>query len=220
MGSRDYNRRKVVAKRIGKTKLADKLTAGKSGADAKDVTVRREPATSKGPTNHKPKAAQPSKTKSPGSVRSREVSEAQREKKPREVAEEKRARTRLTPEELEEFRELLLAKRQEIVRDMGSLTDGALGVNRQDAAGDLSLMPNHMADLGSDNWEQEFNLGLMENQRQVLREIDEALERIENGTYGICLGTGKPITKARLRAKPWAKYCIEYARLRERRGLS
>jgi RNA polymerase-binding transcription factor DksA len=81
-------------------------------------------------------------------------------------------------------------------------------------------MPNHMADLGTDNWEQEFNLGLMENQRQDLREIDDALERIANGTYGICLGTGKPITKARLRAKPWAKYCIEYARLRESNGLS
>jgi len=219
-GSRDYNRRKAVAKRIGKTRAADKATAGKSGAEAKDVTVRRERAASKGPTNHKPKAAQPSKAKFAASVRSREVSEAQLAKKPREGTEEKPARTRLTPKELEEFRELLLAKRQEIVRDMGSLTDGALGVNRQDAAGDLSLMPNHMADLGSDNWEQEFNLGLMENQRQVLREIDEALERIENGTYGICLGTGKPITKARLRAKPWAKYCIEYARLRERRGLS
>lgn len=121
---------------------------------------------------------------------------------------------------MNEFRELLLAKRREIIGDMGSLSEGALGINRQEAAGDLSLMPNHMADLGTDNWEQEFNLGLMENQRQVLREIDEALERIANGTYGICLGTGKPITKARLRAKPWAKYCIEYARLRESNGLS
>lgn len=129
-------------------------------------------------------------------------------------------RTRLAPDEVAEFRELLLAKRKEIVGDMGSLTDGVLGSNRQEAAGDLSLMPNHMADLGSDNWEQEFNLGLMENQRQVLREIDEALERIENGTYGICVATGKPIAKVRLRATPWAKYCIEYARLRERRGLS
>lgn len=109
---------------------------------------------------------------------------------------------------------MLLAKRRELLGDMGALSDEARS-NRQDAAGDLSLMPNHMADLGSDNWEQEFTLGLLENQRQILREIDEALERIDNGTYGICLGTGKAITKARLRAKPWAKYCIEYARLLE-----
>lgn len=120
----------------------------------------------------------------------------------------------LSPSELAEFRDMLLAKRRELLGDMGALSDEARS-NRQDAAGDLSLMPNHMADLGSDNWEQEFTLGLLENQRQILREIDEALERIDNGTYGICLGTGKAITKARLRAKPWAKYCIEYARLLE-----
>ncbi|MHC4234990.1 MAG: TraR/DksA family transcriptional regulator, partial [Planctomycetota bacterium] len=80
---------------------------------------------------------------------------------------------------------------------------------------DLSSMPIHMADIGSDNWEQEFTLGLIDNERLLLREIDEALQRINANTYGICLATRKPISAARLRAKPWAKYCIEYARLRE-----
>jgi RNA polymerase-binding transcription factor DksA len=56
---------------------------------------------------------------------------------------------------------------------------------------------------------------LIENERGLLREIDEALERIEDNTYGICLATNKPITKSRLRVKPWAKYCIAYARKRE-----
>ena len=51
--------------------------------------------------------------------------------------------------------------------------------------------------------------------RDILREIDEAMERIIDGTYGICLGTGKPINKRRLNAIPWAKYSIEYARLME-----
>lgn len=180
--------------------------------------MRRRQAVAKPPTNHTPKTSTTSKP----AVRptARPHSTSARLKKKREPVPEKVILTRLTPEELQEFRELLLAKRREIVGDMGSLTDGALGSSRQDAAGDLSLMPNHMADLGSDNWEQEFNLGLIENQRVVLREIDEALERIDHRTYGICLGTGKPITKARLRAKPWAKYCIEYARIRERNGLS
>ncbi|UCC28832.1 MAG: TraR/DksA C4-type zinc finger protein [Phycisphaerales bacterium] len=76
-------------------------------------------------------------------------------------------------------------------------------------------MPIHMADLGSDNWEKEFTLGLIASEQALVREIDEALERIENKTYGICLATRKRISKARLRAKPWAKYCIEYARARE-----
>jgi len=132
---------------------------------------------------------------------------------------ERVAKTRLKPEEVDEFRELLLAKRKEIISDMGSLSEEVLRTNRQDAAGDLSLMPNHMADLGSDNWEQELSFGLIENERRLLREIDEALERIKAGTYGICMGTGRPIAKSRLLAKPWAKYCIEYAREQERNGV-
>lgn len=76
-------------------------------------------------------------------------------------------------------------------------------------------MPIHMADLGSDNWEQEFTLGLIANERNCVQEIDEALLRIRNKTYGVCLAMRKRITVARLRAKPWAKYCIDYARLRD-----
>jgi RNA polymerase-binding protein DksA len=79
-------------------------------------------------------------------------------------------------------------------------------------------MPIHMADLGTDNYEQEFALGLMDGERKLLREIDDALERIEQGTYGICEGTGKPILKARLKAQPWARYCVDYARLLEQRA--
>lgn len=76
-------------------------------------------------------------------------------------------------------------------------------------------MPTHMADVGSDNWEQEFTFGLIENERTLIREIDDALGRIRDGSYGVCLATHKPIAKSRLKAKPWAKYCIEYARLRD-----
>jgi DnaK suppressor protein len=124
-------------------------------------------------------------------------------------------KTKLNAKELAEFRELLLAKRAELIGDVGNLAGEALGQNRRDASGDLSIMPIHMADLGSDNWEQEFTLGLLDNERRLLREIDEALARIEDRTYGICLATHRPITKTRLRAKPWAQYCIEYARALE-----
>jgi DnaK suppressor protein len=55
----------------------------------------------------------------------------------------------------------------------------------------------------------------MDSERKLLGEIDDALNRIANGTYGICEGTGKPITKARLEAQPWARYSIEYARMLE-----
>jgi RNA polymerase-binding transcription factor DksA len=105
---------------------------------------------------------------------------------------------------------LLLEKRAEITSDVTTLQDEALNTSRQEASGDLSSMPIHMADLGSDNYELEFTLGLIEGERAILKEIDEALERIRQGTYGLCLGTGAPIGKARLRAKPWAKYCYDY----------
>jgi RNA polymerase-binding protein DksA len=110
---------------------------------------------------------------------------------------------------------MLLVKRSEIVGDVNEMQDEALRKPRLDATGDLSSMPIHMADIGTDNYEQEFALGLMDSERKLLREIDDALGRIEKGLYGICEGTGKPIPKARLQAQPWARYCVEYARMLE-----
>jgi RNA polymerase-binding protein DksA len=124
--------------------------------------------------------------------------------------------TKLKKADLEQFRALLLAKRAELIGDVTTLQDEALSKNRQDASGNLSSMPIHMADLGTDNYEQEFTLGLIEGERALLREIDEALARIEDRTYGICQATGKPIGKARLKARPWAKFCYEYMLAQEK----
>jgi len=110
---------------------------------------------------------------------------------------------------------MLLEKRREILHNVNEIEDEALKKSRLDAAGDLSSMPIHMADIGTDNYEQEFALGLMDSERQLLREIDDALGRVEEGAYGICEGTGKPIPKARLEAQPWARYGVEYARMME-----
>jgi RNA polymerase-binding transcription factor DksA len=79
-------------------------------------------------------------------------------------------------------------------------------------------MPQHMSDVGTDNFEQEFNLDLAESERRLVKEIDEALMRIYNSVYGVCLVTGAPIGKPRLDAKPWAKYTIETVRELERLG--
>jgi RNA polymerase-binding protein DksA len=130
-------------------------------------------------------------------------------------AEQKRPpKTYLTKKQLEEFRQLLLLKRAELVGDVDHLTREAFSRDGQ-GEGEHSAMPIHMADLGTDNWEKEFTLGLIENEQALIREIDAALSRITNRTYGMCLATHQQISLARLRAKPWAKYCIEYARARE-----
>jgi len=118
----------------------------------------------------------------------------------------------LTQRELQKFKELSLAKRNELLGNVSSMEIEAL---RRESS-DLSRLPIHMADLGTDNYDQEFTLGLMDSERKLMKEIDEALDRIENCTYGICEGSGKSIPKARLEAIPWARYCVEYARLLEK----
>ena len=125
-------------------------------------------------------------------------------------------KTNLSPKELEKFKEMLLDKRREIFRSVHEMEDETLRKSHLDATGDLSSMPIHMADLGSDNYEQEFALELMSSERKLLKEIDEALMRIEQGTYGICQGLNKQIPKARLNAQPWARYSVEYAEMLEK----
>ncbi len=118
--------------------------------------------------------------------------------------------------ELEHYADLLLAKRRELVGDMSSMEREAL---RSGSSSNLSTLPVHMADMGTDNYEQEFTLGLVEKDRNLLREINHALAKIQNGTYGICEGTGRPIGKPRLEAQPWARFSIEYARQVEKNGM-
>jgi len=124
------------------------------------------------------------------------------------------SRSLVTDAQIEHFKQLLLAKRSELLKNVNHMEDEALRKSLQ-TSGDLSSMPIHMADLGSDNFEQDLAVGLMDGERKLLHEIDQALDRIDDETYGICEGTGKSIAKARLEAMPWARYCIEYERLIE-----
>lgn len=119
----------------------------------------------------------------------------------------KNLKTHLTKKQLNHYRELLIAKRHEIVGDLGAMEQEAL---RSLDGG--THMPIHMADVGTDTYDQDFMLGLAEAERKQLTEIDDALMRIQQNTYGVCVMTGNPIPDARLEAKPWAKYTIEAAR--------
>jgi RNA polymerase-binding protein DksA len=203
------NRRKAVTAEVATAKQADSMPASLKPAVAQKGSPP-DPNAQRG--NDRPQAAPIVKEPAAsGTFSSRKNGRSLAANPPETVLEEAPLRkTPLTDAELAEFREMLLAKRRELVGDMNNMTDEA----RRSGApgGTASSMPIHMADLGSDTWEQELTLGLIENERGLLREIDEALSRIENRTYGICIATNKPIGKARLRFKPWAKYCIEYAR--------
>lgn len=138
-----------------------------------------------------------------------------RKKATKKKTTKKSSRRSLCAADRESFKKTLLLKRREIFQNVFDIEGEALKKSRIDATGDLSSMPIHMADIGTDNYEQEFALDLMDSERKILREIDEALQRVEEGTYGICEGTGQLIPKARLKAQPWARYCVEYARMVE-----
>ena len=128
------------------------------------------------------------------------------------MREKKTNKSCLTAAEIKKFRTMLLAKRTEILGDVICMEDETLRKQRSD----LSNLPFHLADAGTDNYEMENTLGLMDSERKLIGEIDDALERIENDTFGICEGLGEPIPKERLEAIPWARYCVACARLLER----
>lgn len=117
--------------------------------------------------------------------------------------------------EMAVYKEKLLALRARLRGDVRQMAEAALKKNREAGNGELSTMPIHMADLGTDNFEQEFTLSLVENQEEMLAQIEAALERIEDGVYGICEECGVRIPKVRLDAIPYATLCVKCAAAQE-----
>ena len=118
----------------------------------------------------------------------------------------------MTKDEIKKLRALLQKKREQLIGNYDSLQEEALS----NGGRSFSNMPVHLADLGSDNYEQDVNLGLMQNERTQLREIEDALARIDDGTYGVCEGCDKKIPKARLKALPFVRNCIQCQRENEK----
>ena len=123
----------------------------------------------------------------------------------------------LSKTELAQFRSRLLSISGRLRGDVDNITDGAFGREEE------SRSPTHPAELGSDNYEQDFALDLIHNEQETLKEISSALKRIEDETFGLCEGcteegkTGRKalIPKTRLKALPWTRNCVECERKRE-----
>ncbi len=122
----------------------------------------------------------------------------------------------LKAQEVESYRNLLENIRARLVGDLDQMTDEALKRNQPESSGNLSNMPLHMADVGSENFDQEFTLSLIENEQETLEHIKDALDRIQLGRFGICEECGSPIAKQRLQAIPYTPHCIECARRLEK----
>jgi RNA polymerase-binding transcription factor len=115
----------------------------------------------------------------------------------------------------EHFRGLLLEERQRVVAALQNLHDDHAGT-LSDEAGEEAAFDNHLADTATETYDRELDYTLEENSEHVLADIDAALKRIDDGTYGICTNRGEQIPVERLEARPWATLCIDCQRERER----
>jgi RNA polymerase-binding protein DksA len=115
-------------------------------------------------------------------------------------------------DELDTYRNILQGLRARLRGDLDQMTDEALRRAQPESSGNLSNVPLHMADVGTENYDQEFTLGLIENEQSTLEQVQEALSRIESGTYGRCQECQELIAKPRLQALPYTRHCIGCAR--------
>ena len=127
--------------------------------------------------------------------------------KPQPVA--RKGDDRLTEDDLKYFEQRLLTERRRIMAEMGHLEATVLKVNPRDAEGEQSGYSYHMADAGTDSMEREKAFDIASKEGRLLLEIDEALRRLYNGSYGLCEISGKPISRTRLEALPWARLSID-----------
>ena len=108
----------------------------------------------------------------------------------------------------DKFKNLLLTEREKITGEISRLSEDTLSSSQRDSSGDLSGYALHMADVGTDTFQRDIQLGLVSKEQDILYKVDEALRRIEDGTYGKCESCGEPIKESRLKAVPFATLCV------------
>jgi len=119
------------------------------------------------------------------------------------------AKSHLKKTELKAFRKLLMDKRKALMDEMGALMKEQVSSTPKDTSGDLSSHAYHMADQGTDAMEREMAFMFASKSGRLVYHIEEALRRIEEGSFGLCVQCKKPITSARLQAVPHARLCIK-----------
>ena len=112
----------------------------------------------------------------------------------------------LVPEKYRRYFKLLIDLHDHLFGQLDQHSEDTLKRSSKDDSGDLSSYGQHMADAGTDTFDRDFALSMVANEQEALSEIDAAIKRIHDGTYGICEATGKPITKERLIAVPFTRY--------------
>lgn len=124
---------------------------------------------------------------------------------------------KLTKKELADFKKIILARKEDLLDEIKHISEDTLKKSQKDAAGDISGYTYHMADVATDTYDREFSLGLASSERQALYELDDALKRIDDGTFGICESCKCLIAKSRLKAVPYARLCVKCQEKKEKR---
>lgn len=141
--------------------------------------------------------------------RAKKTKMAKRVKKIAQKKEVKLKLKKLPKTELKIYKELLMKEREKVGGGLSHIADTTLNKSARDASGDLSGYSFHMADMASDDYEREFSLGRATDEQKMLYAIDEAMKRVEDGTYGYCQECNRPIPKTRLKALPYTAVCID-----------
>ncbi|MCM8829849.1 MAG: TraR/DksA family transcriptional regulator [Candidatus Omnitrophica bacterium] len=108
------------------------------------------------------------------------------------------------------YLELLNREKERIFKNLGYLKEGI-------GSGEKGI-PTHIADYGTDEFEKGLDINLSDEERKILEKIDIAIEKLDKNTYGICESCGKKISSSRLKALPYARYCINCQRDKEKGG--
>jgi RNA polymerase-binding protein DksA len=124
---------------------------------------------------------------------------------------------RYAKKDLAIFKKELLKRKDEILDDIRHISDDTLKKSQKEASGDISGYTYHMADVATDNYDREFSMGLASNERKMIYEFDDALKKIEDGSFGVCEDCKALIAKIRLKAVPNARLCVKCQEKREKR---
>jgi len=122
-----------------------------------------------------------------------------------------------TKKDLVVFKKAIMTRKEELLEDIKHISEDTLKKSQKEASGDISGYTYHMADVATDTYDREFSLGLASNERKVLYELEDALKKIEEGTFGVCEDCKCLITKTRLKAIPHARLCVKCQEKKERR---
>ena len=190
--------------------MAKKTIAGKKNSQQKPV----KKAAAKAPKKTPPKKTATSAATKTASRKETKVNKA--DKKATTSAPASKSAKGLSAKDLAYFKKKLEAEKLRVLEEVGEIQNSNLKQTVADQAGELSHYSYHLGDTASLSYDREFSMGLAERQQKYLEQIDEALARIAEGTYGICKVTGEPIARERLEEVPVAKYSVKGKEILER----